>query len=397
MANATKPTPPTTTVYAVRRPRILSVVLAETSFTKLALAFAMGCGTSRPALVMSGSSDGVCTIKGTKGQTISCDFAGATFPQKKDQDRFGLRFAGNGLSVGIFDGHSLGHQIKAGRDVAEDACRHMTDAVWARSKALLARMEGDAASPEVTKEMEAVFSTYQERRMARYKKDVLDALLLEKARLEKEAGLDEGDELPFEAPQDGGTTATVLVVHEGGVLATWVGDSRAVAGVQEDGGELRAEALTVDHSAEDEDELARITEAGGSTAAPKGSSVGADKLSKMVCVPGAEGTLAVTRSLGDSPHHKNNIVTHMPSVAHRPLTPSVKFVVACSDGVWDVLDNAAVVKLVGDHLKSFTGGAMQNAAKGACAAVVEEVKAKSPTVGVPDDDVSVVVVVFKIV
>ena len=53
---------------------------------------------------------------------------------------------------------------------------------------------------------------------------------------------------------------------------------------------------------------------------------------------------------------------------HRPLTPSVKFVVACSDGVWDVLDNAAVVKLVGDHLKSFTGGAMQNAAKGACAA-----------------------------
>lgn len=353
----------------------------------------MGCGTSKPALVMSGASDGVCTIKGTKGQTISCDFAAATLPQKKDQDRFGLKFAANGLSVGIFDGHSLSHQIRAGREIAEDACEHMIDNVWARSKPLLAQMEGDAASPEVTKEMEAVFTGYQGRRMARYKKDVLDVLLAEKARLEKEAGLDEGEELPFEAPQDGGTTATVLVVHEGGVLATWVGDSRAVLGVQEDGGELRAEALTVDHSAEDAAELARLTEAGGSTAA-KGDDAG--KLSKMVCVPGAEGTLAVTRSLGDSPHHKNNIVTHVPSVAHRPLTPSVKFVVVCSDGVWDVLDNAAVVKLVGDRLKAFTGGAMQNAARGACTAVVEEVKAKSPTVDVPDDDVSVVVVVLRV-
>merc|ERR1719345_531137 len=101
---------------------------------------------------MAGASDGVCTIKGTKGQTISCDFAAATLPQKKDQDRFGLKFAANGLSVGIFDGHSLSHQIRAGREIAEDACEHMIDNVWARSKPLLAQMEGDAASPEVTKE-----------------------------------------------------------------------------------------------------------------------------------------------------------------------------------------------------------------------------------------------------
>ena len=53
--------------------------------------------------------------------------------------------------------------------------------------------------------------------------------------------------------------------------------------------------------------------------------------------------------------------------------------------------------MVGDHLASFTGGAMQNAATGACAAVVEAVKAKSDTPGQPDDDVSVVVAVVQVV
>ena len=61
-----------------------------------------------------------------------------------------------------------------------------------------------------------------------------------------------------------------------------------------------------------------------------------------------------------------------------------------------MLDDAAVVKLVGDHVKAFTGGAMQNAATGACTAVIGATKAKSDPVGQPADDVSVVVVVLRV-
>ena len=259
----------------------------------------------------------------------------------------------------------------------------------AQCKAALGKTQGQEVSSELSSTVVASFAKYQAKAQAEYENKVVKTLLAKKAELEKELG----DEIPLELPQEGGTTATVLVLHAKGVLAAWVGDSRAVAGIKEEGGEWRAEALSVDHSIKDPKERDRVFAAGGQTASKSAED---GKLAEMVCVPNAEGSLKVTRSLGDSPFHKNDVVSHVPDLSHRELSPSLRFVIACSDGVWDVLDNAAVVKLVGDHLKSFTGGAMQNAAKGACAAVVEEVKAKSPTVGVPDDDVSVVVVVLRV-
>ena len=53
--------------------------------------------------------------------------------------------------------------------------------------------------------------------------------------------------------------------------------------------------------------------AGGQTAAKAGTH---SKLSEMICVPKAEGSLKVTRSLGDVPHHANDAVSHVPSIAH---------------------------------------------------------------------------------
>eukprot|EP00908_Phaeocystis_cordata_P021821 Transcript_4206.p4 GENE.Transcript_4206~~Transcript_4206.p4 ORF type:complete len:115 (-),score=43.06 Transcript_4206:89-433(-) len=111
----------------------------------------------------------------------------------------------------------------------------------------------------------------------------------------------------------------------------------------------------------------------------------------MVCVPNAEGSLKVTRSLGDSPFHKNDVVSHVPDLSHRELSPSLRFVIACSDGVWDVLSDADAVRLVIERLEATNGG---NTASGACAAVVQAVKAKSDD-ATPDDDVSVVVVVVR--
>ena len=96
-------------------------------------------------------------------------------------------------------------------------------------------------------------------------------------------------------------------------MTAWVGDSRAVAGVQQEGGGWRAEALSVDHSINDPAERARVLAAGGQTAAKAGTH---SKLSEMICVPKAEGSLKVTRSLGDVPHHANDAVSHVPSIAH---------------------------------------------------------------------------------
>ena len=45
-------------------------------------------------------------------------------------------------------------------------------------------------------------------------------------------------------------------------MTAWVGDSRAVAGVQQEGGGWRAEALSVDHSINDPAERARVLAAG---------------------------------------------------------------------------------------------------------------------------------------
>ena len=60
----------------------------------------MGCGSSRHnELVMSGAHEGRCAIK-ADGQVFLCEFAGQTLPKKgKNQDRFGIKFAGNALTV----------------------------------------------------------------------------------------------------------------------------------------------------------------------------------------------------------------------------------------------------------------------------------------------------------
>ena len=74
---------------------------------------------------MSGAHEGRCEIK-ADGQVFLCEFAGQTLPKKgKNQDRFGMKFAGNALTVGIFDGHSV-HDAKAGIKHAENACTHLT-------------------------------------------------------------------------------------------------------------------------------------------------------------------------------------------------------------------------------------------------------------------------------
>ena len=168
--------------------------------------------------------------------------------------------------------------------------------------------------------------------------------------LEKEIG----EELPLELPQEGGTTATALVLYPTGLIVAWVGDSRAVmavdaepesAGLGGSGGPARlsAVALTTDHNTSDSAEKARLEGAGGKA--------GGEGMHGHVSVGGAEGSLKVTRSLGDSPFHKGEAVSAVPGVAHVPLTAAIRFVVVASDGIWDHLSNAEVVDIAAEAIR----------------------------------------------
>ena len=131
----------------------------------------------------------------------------------------------------------------------------------AQCKAALSQTQGQQPDPELSSAVVASFASYQQRAQASYDESI-KGVLAEKAKMEKELG----EEIDFKFPQQGGTTATVVVLHANGVLAAWAGDSRAVAGLKEEGGAWRAEALSVDHSVNDPKEKARVLEAGGQTA-----------------------------------------------------------------------------------------------------------------------------------
>jgi serine/threonine protein phosphatase PrpC len=110
-----------------------------------------------------------------------------------------------------------------------------------------------------------------------------------------------------------------------------------------------------------------------------------------VFVEGAEGSLKVTRSLGDSPFHKGDAVSCVPDVSLTQAALGTSFVIVASDGVWDHMDNATAVNLVGACLADRQGTAASIAAS-ACDAVlarVEEMTALVETADCPPTSTSV--------
>lgn len=337
------------------------------------------------------------------GPVVHVEYAARTRPTKKDQDCFFIVPHGaQGLTCGITDGHSV-HRLSDGRQHAEAAAQHLGSDLWKRiGGELLAagsssmRSEGsdgpEAVSnggngspatasgsvsprvvhvssppdaeegllpPPLAAAVTESFLVHQRRCEGRYDRDVADRLLAKKRELEEELG----ETLPLELPQEGGTTATALVLHARGLFVAWVGDSRAVLAVDGEVGpgsptddadgtgtaqshspQLHAVALTTDHNTLDVHEKARLEANGGRA--------GGEAMSGHVSVPNAEGSLKVTRSLGDSPFHKGDAVSAEPGMAHVPLSASTRFVVVASDGIWDHLSNEKVVEIVAAALHS---------------------------------------------
>ena len=95
-----------------------------------------------------------------------------------------------------------------------------------------------------------------------------------------------------------------------------VGDSRAV--LSRSG---KADRLSIDHKADNPDEVARIKGTGG-----------------IVIDNRVGGVLAVTRAFGDHSLKKAGLIA-TPYVAKITLKPFDKYLIIASDGIWDELSD----------------------------------------------------------
>jgi len=161
-----------------------------------------------------------------------------------------------------------------------------------------------------------------------------------------------------------GTTALVALLVRERLLVANVGDSRAVVGVARPpppngNGGVAAVALSWDHTPFRRDEYERVLRAGARVltldqmegikdpSKPCWTSEDADSADPpRLWMPDAlyPGT-AFTRSLGDAAAERIGVIPD-PEVRPRALTPSDRFLILASDGVWEFMSNQDAVDLV---------------------------------------------------
>ena len=246
----------------------------------------------------------------------------------KDQDRFITvpELLPNIFFTGVFDGHGQNGAMFAERAATSFAQLLRNKMTWMKEfNATNDITIDETLKNKATKEFTAVFEEIQREFTSEYEKEVQKPL--EKARKAMEKS--EGIKLPMSLPMLGGTTATIIMVAGDLLFVAWVGDSRAVmCHVLTDSvtnvNSIQSIDLTVDHNIEsNEKERERAIKCGGAIAG------------RHIAVDDAEGMLQVTRSLGDVPHHSNNIVSCIPEVnIFKLATLEHPFVVLASDGIW---------------------------------------------------------------
>ena len=153
-----------------------------------------------------------------------------------------------------------------------------------------------------------------------------------------------------------GSTTTLVLIQDSTCICSNLGDSRAVLGRVEN--TWTAVALSNDHKPCNLNEKKRIEKAGGRVEAcvdAHGNYAGPQRVwIKNEMRPG----LAVSRSFGDVIASSVGVSSE-PEVRIRELDGLDRFIVVGTDGVWDVMNNVDVVKLVG---RCFDRGNVENAA-----------------------------------
>ncbi|KAI8821832.1 phosphatase 2C-like domain-containing protein [Fimicolochytrium jonesii] len=154
------------------------------------------------------------------------------------------------------------------------------------------------------------------------------------------------DEQSIDTYMSGSTVALVLLVGET-LYVAHIGDSRVVLGRTEAQGGLSLRPLTRDHNCTDPGEYERVTKAGARVESlpTDGNTDGPLRIFKgTLPYPG----LVVTRTLGDNVARRLGI-TCEPEVDVVTLTPSDRFLVMATDGVWDGVTDDDIIKAVSSN------------------------------------------------
>lgn len=137
-----------------------------------------------------------------------------------------------------------------------------------------------------------------------------------------------------------GTTATLALQKHEHLYVAHVGDSRAVLARRGTAGEFKAEELTVDHKPNIEEEKRRIQQGGGQVRRLEGDIPHRVFLPNKM-YPG----LAMTRSIGDTVGVTAG-VTSKPDVNKWEISQDFRFLLVCSDGVWEFIESQEAVDLI---------------------------------------------------
>lgn len=125
------------------------------------------------------------------------------------------------------------------------------------------------------------------------------------------------------------------------------GDSRAVLGRETARGEIEAVALSQDHCPSHGPERERIRRYGATIRSEAEIRPGGNSAKHYVVKEREDGQgllygVMFTRSIGDSDSHDALGVTDEPEVSVRVLSPTDRYVVLASDGIWDYVGNEEV-------------------------------------------------------
>jgi len=141
-----------------------------------------------------------------------------------------------------------------------------------------------------------------------------------------------------------GTTATVALIEHTSLLVGWVGDSQACLFQESAAGRLTCSWLSRVHQFCQEDEKHRVLQAGGWVDQSRSNGFPAGPLRVYFKGEGYPG-LMVSRSLGDEVAHRIG-VSQEPECYFKTLCEEDRYLVMCSDGVWDVMNEEAILEIV---------------------------------------------------
>lgn len=149
----------------------------------------------------------------------------------------------------------------------------------------------------------------------------------------------------------GSGTTSVSVLRQGDNLIIMnLGDSRALLCTRSNDDKLRPVQLTVDLKPSIQSEHERIKNNGGRVQAMEHEpSIFRVWMPDQDC-PG----LAMSRAFGDFCLKDYGLIC-VPNIFYKKLTEEDEFVVLATDGIWDVLTNDEVVKIVGSVKKTIDG------------------------------------------